>query len=139
MNQAADRTFESFVVGETCALTRTISAGDVSTFAQLSGDNNPLHTDAEYAATTQFNKPVVHGMFLGALVSQLVGMHIPGKRCLLMQESLVFKLPAFAGDTVQVEGVIAHKSEAGRILSLDITIRRDTDILVQGTVYTKVL
>ncbi len=137
--KAADRTFESIQVGETCVRERIITAEDIETFAKLSGDHNPLHVDAAYAAQTQFKKPVVHGMFLGALVSELIGMHLPGMRCLLVKEALEFKLPVFAGDTVRIEGVIVHKSEAAKLLEIKITITREFDTVVEGVVHTKVL
>jgi acyl dehydratase len=137
--QAADRTFESIEVRETCVRERTITAEDIEIFAKLSGDYNPLHVDAAYATQTQFNKPVVHGMLLGALVSELVGMHLPGMRCLLVKESLEFKLPVFANDTVRIEGVIVHKSEAARLLEIKITITRGADTVAEGVVHAKVL
>jgi len=137
--KAIDRTFESIKVGEIYTQERTVRTEDIEAFAKLSGDYNPLHVDATYAAATQFGKPVVHGMLLGALVSELVGMHLPGMRCLLLKESLEFKLPVFANDTVRVEGVIAHKSEAAKLLEIKITISRDTDIVVAGIVHTKVI
>src|SRR5439155_363366 len=55
----------------------------VRTFAELSGDWNPLHTDAAYAATTQYGRPILHGAFSAGLVSRMAGMHIPGTDCLL--------------------------------------------------------
>lgn len=139
MDTAEDRTFESWSAGDTCVRTHTLSAAMVAEFASLSGDYNPLHTDATYAATTSFGTPVVHGMLLGALVSELVGMHMPGKKCLIVKQSMEFKLPVFVGDTVDIQGTIAHKSEAAQLLEIDITIRRSDEVLVKGTVHTKVL
>ena len=139
IEKAADRTFESIQIGEACTQERMITAQDVSAFAALSGDFNPLHVDETYAASTQFKKSVVHGMLLGALVSELVGMHLPGMRCLLVKESLEFKLPVFANETVRVKGVIAHKSEATKLLEIKITITRGTDIVAEGIVHTRVL
>lgn len=139
MSTAEDRAFESLQVGETCVREHTLTAAMAADFASLSGDYNPLHTDATYVASTQFGKLVVHGMLLGALVSELVGMHLPGKKCLIVKESLEFKLPAFVGDTVEVQGTIVHKSEAARLLEVGITICRGEEVLAKGTVYTKVL
>jgi 3-hydroxybutyryl-CoA dehydratase len=136
---AVDRSFESLRVGETCTRTHTITAEHISAFAAISGDHNPLHMDESYAAVTQFKKPLVHGMFLGALVSELVGMHLPGMRCLLVKETLEFKLPVFVGDTVHIEGTLAHKSEVARILEIHIRILRDADTVAEGTVHTRVI
>src|SRR3990167_3301720 len=106
----ADRTFESIAIGENASLNHTITAEDVHAFAVVSGDHNQLHVDDAYAKATSFGQRVVHGMFLGALVSQLVGMHLPGKRALLMKESLEFKKPVHIGDTVTVSGTVLAKS-----------------------------
>jgi len=111
----------------------------IQTFAELSGDHNPLHVDETYSAKTNFGKPVAHGMLLGALVSELVGMHLPGVRCLLIKESLEFKLPVFAGDAIRVEGKVMHKSEVTRLLEIAITITRGSEVVATGTVHTKVL
>lgn len=137
--KAEDRTFESIAVGETCVRQHTISADTVATFAALSGDFNPLHIDAAYAATTKFKKPVVHGMLLGALVSELVGMHLPGLRCLIVKESLDFKLPVFIGNTIAITATVLHKVESMKLLELDISISRGTDVVVRGSVHVQCL
>src|SRR3989344_6555478 len=70
----------------------TITKEEVKKFAALSGDFNPIHT----------HDGVVHGMFLGALVSRLIGMELPGPGALMIKESLEFKKPARVGDTVTI-------------------------------------
>ncbi|MDP3645907.1 MAG: MaoC family dehydratase [bacterium] len=133
------RTFASFSVGDIASLSHTVTAKDVASFASVSGDHNELHTDASYAGTTQFGQEVVHGMFLGALVSQLVGMQLPGKYCLLVKETLEFKKPVFIGDTVVVTGKISRKTNALQLLDIAIDIKRDTDVVATGTVIARVL
>lgn len=139
MSTAEDRTFESIEVGEVCAREHTIGTSAISSFANLSGDYNPLHTDPVYAETTAFKKPVVHGMYLGALVSELVGMHLPGARCLLVKETLEFKLPVYTGDTISISVTVVHKSDVAHLLELSIKITRGNDVVAEGAVYTKVL
>jgi 3-hydroxybutyryl-CoA dehydratase len=137
--QASNRTFESFSVGESCIREHVVDEALVKKFAKLSGDHNPLHGDAQYAATTQFKKPVVHGMLFAALVSELVGMHLPGKRCLIVKTSLSFHRPVFHGDTVQLTGTILHKSNALRLLEIGIAILDQKELVVEGSVHVKVL
>ncbi|MEZ5477348.1 MAG: MaoC family dehydratase [Thiolinea sp.] len=67
-------------VGDTASLTRAFSEADVRTYAELCGDKNPVHLDAEYAADTQFGERIVHGMLVSSLFSTLLGMHLPGRR-----------------------------------------------------------
>ena len=138
MTPAEDRAFDSLKVGDKASFERTISDDDVRAFADLSGDYNPLHTDDSYARTTEFGNRVVYGMFLGALVSRLVGMHLPGKRALFMKESLEFKKPVYIGDTVRVEGVITSASNATRIIELDIRLSTEKGLVAAGQAHVRV-
>ncbi len=136
--QAEDRDFTSLRVGETASFERTIHAEDVRTFADLSGDYNPLHMDDAYAHTTQFGNRLVHGMFLGALVSRLIGMHLPGARALLIKESLEFKKPVHIGDTVSVKGALVRTSPATRIIELDIQMHAGKVLVAIGQAQVQV-
>ena len=132
MSTAEDRPFESMQAGETASFERTITQLDVDAFAHLSGDQNPLHVDRSYAVAASYGGRVVHGMFLGALMSQLVGMRLPGKRALLMSESLEFKKPVHVGDTVLVEGIIVRTSASTRIIELGVSITVKGIIVAAG-------
>jgi acyl dehydratase len=137
MKGAADRTFESIAVGDRATLRHAVTHKDIAGFAALSGDHNPLHVDAAYAASTPFGKVVVHGFFLGSLVSQLVGMQLPGKRALLMKEALEFKEPVFVGDTVAIEGEVTAKSESTHILTIDIQIHVESKKVATGVLFIR--
>lgn len=134
-----EKSFEEIVVGETEFFVRLISEEDVMAFSHLSGDENPLHTDEAYAKLTKFGGRVVHGMFLAALVSQLIGMRLPGKYALLLAEELRFKAPARVGDTVRVGGRVIAKSPATRMVEIAIEIIRDSVNLVEGVVKVQIL
>ncbi len=136
---ARDVSFEALQIGETATFSRTIHEKDVEAFALLSGDMNPLHMDEAYAQTTQFGQRIVHGMFLGALCSCLVGMYLPGKRCLYLSQTLIFKKPVFIGDTVDVEGTLISKSQSTKLLSVDIVFIRDKEVVAQGQAQVQVL
>lgn len=83
------------------AISRTFSGKNVRQFAEVSGDTNPLHLDATYAATTIFKRPVVHGMLVGSLFSQLLGTQFPGLGSIYLQQNLRFLKPVFVGETVK--------------------------------------
>lgn len=137
--EAQNLSFVDISVGDTASIERTMSAGDVITFAQLSGDNNPLHTDEAYAKETKFGRPLVHGMLLGSLFSTLVGMYLPGKKCLYLGQTLQFRKPVFIGDTVTVHGTVATKSESTHILTLDMVITKEGEEVVSGVATVQVL
>jgi acyl dehydratase len=88
-------------IGFQVAITRTFTAQDVLQFAQVSGDTNPLHLDAAYAASTIFKRPVVHGMLVGSLFSQILGTRYPGLGSIYLQQNLRFLKPVFVGESVQ--------------------------------------
>lgn len=126
-------------VGDTASFSRTWAEEDVTSFANLSGDTNPLHIDKDYAATTVFKKRVVHGMLLGSLCSRFVGMYLPGKRCLYLHQTLAFKKAVFINDTVDVVGTVTAKSEVTKILTIAISIKRNEDVVMTGEAHVQVL
>ena len=129
---AVDLSFDEIKVGDTASFSRMWTEEDVTQFAELSGDKNPLHRDEGYAKTTAFGQRLVHGMLLGSLCSTLVGMYLPGKKCLYLSQTLVFKKPVFIGDTVGVTGVVTSKSESTKILSVSIVMKKDEVTVVEG-------
>jgi 3-hydroxybutyryl-CoA dehydratase len=134
-----DLHLEDITVGDTASFERTILGSDVTAFAELSGDYNPLHTDAAYATHTSFGRPIAHGMLLGALCSTLVGMYLPGKRCLYLSQSLRFKKPVYADDVVAVRGTVTAKSVATRVLTIAVSITRGEEEVVSGEAQVQVL
>lgn len=71
------------------------SQENVDKFAEISGDNNPIHINKEYAAQTPFGKPIVHGFFAGAVFSKVFGTQWPGEGTIYMFQDMAFKAPVF--------------------------------------------
>ena len=69
-----EKTYEQFRVGDTTTFTKTITEADILLFAAVSGDNYPLHVDAEYAKTTRFGARAAHGMLTASLLSTVIGL-----------------------------------------------------------------
>jgi len=80
----------------------------VKEFARFSGDNNPIHLNAEYAAATPFKKPIMHGMIGAGVISRVFGIKFPGEGTIYMSQLLEFKRPMFVD--VVYEAVITVKS-----------------------------
>lgn len=91
-------------------------------FLRISGDHNPLHADPEFARHAGFRDVVAPGMLVASLYSQLVGVYLPGRYCLLHGIDLDFVKPAFAGDRLRVFGQICHLNQAYRRAELKATI-----------------
>ncbi|MBR1627067.1 MAG: MaoC family dehydratase [Bacteroidales bacterium] len=68
---------------------------DVETFAQISGDNNPIHINQEYAKKTPFGECIVHGFFAGAVFSRVFGTKWPGEGTIYMNQEMSFRAPVF--------------------------------------------
>jgi 3-hydroxybutyryl-CoA dehydratase len=91
---------EDLAVGMESSLSKTVSEADIVAFAEVSGDKNPVHLDADYAAKTMFKERIAHGMLSAAYISAVFGMQMPGPGAIYMSQTLQFKAPVKIGDTV---------------------------------------
>lgn len=122
--------FEDLTVGMSDSYTRTITEQDISRFAEVSGDNNPVHMDAEFAATTRFKKRIAHGMLSGSFISTVVGTQLPGPGCLYVSQTLKFRAPVYIGDEVTTTVTITELNPRRGYVTLDTVCRvGDTDVI----------
>jgi 3-hydroxybutyryl-CoA dehydratase len=87
-------------VGQSAQMVRTVTEDDIVLFAQVSGDNNPVHLDEAFAAQTPFKTRIAHGMLSAAYISAVIGTQLPGPGTIYMQQALRFKRPVKIGDEV---------------------------------------
>ena len=99
--------FEALSVGDTAERSFPVTERTIEQFAELSGDDNPVHLDEAYAATTQFGTRIAHGMISAAYISALVGTALPGYGSIYLSQSLRFRRPVKIGDTVVVTVTIS--------------------------------
>lgn len=92
--------FEDLSLGQSATFSKTISEADILLFAGVSGDTNPVHLDAEFAATTPFKERIAHGMLSAGLISAVLGTKLPGPGAIYVGQTLKFKAPVRIGDTV---------------------------------------
>ena len=127
--------FDDLSVGMAAQFRRKIDGEIISGFAQISGDLNPLHIDANYARRSGFKDQVAHGMLCSSLFSELIGVHLPGKNCLLTDISVVFSKPVFINDEVTVDGSITQLSPAFRSAKIDATIsNQNSEVCVRAKI-----
>jgi 3-hydroxybutyryl-CoA dehydratase len=92
--------FEDLAVGQSATFTKTVTEADIVKFAEISGDTNPVHLDAAYAATTMFKQRIAHGMLSVGFISAVFGTVMPGPGSIYVAQNLKFKAPVKIGDTV---------------------------------------
>jgi 3-hydroxybutyryl-CoA dehydratase len=109
-------------VGQVFGAPITPTQADFDRFAVISGDDNPIHVDPDFAAASRFGRTVAHGMMLYAHLWALIGSHFPGARHL--SQSLVFPNPAFAGEPLRMEIEVVSYPAAG-LCRLLTHVRRD--------------
>ena len=94
----------------------SFSQEQVNKFAELTGDSNPLHLDAAYAATTPFKRPIMHGMLSASLFSKVFGTLFPGEGTIYLKQSLSFLKPMYVDTNYEafftVKEVIKDKNRA---------------------------
>jgi acyl dehydratase len=92
------------------------SQNEVEQFAQVTGDKNPVHLDAAYAATTMFKKPIMHGMLSASLFSKVFGTLFPGEGTIYLKQSLNFLRPMYVDTTYvavfTVKEIVKEKNRA---------------------------
>ncbi len=90
---------------------RVITAEDVQMFADVSGDDNPIHIDPDFAAQTRFGQTVVHGVLLLGIISKVLGRDFPGAGSIAVSISAKFLRPVPVGSEITVEVRVAEKIE----------------------------
>lgn len=135
-----DLSFDDVEIGSKIDFQVTVTEKIIHDFARISGDLNPLHVDPNYSKQTKFKKQIAHGMLLSSYFSQLVGMHMPGKRSLYLSQNLNFQNPCFINDIITIEGTVQDKSNATKIISIETKIyNKEKVILVDGIAKVMIL
>ena len=128
-----NRTFDELAVGDTAGLSRTLTQQDIELFAIQSGDVNPAHLDAQYAASTRFHGVVAHGMWGAALISAVLGTRLPGPGTIYLSQTLSFRAPVRIGDTLQVSVTVQEKDPTNNHVRLACTAsRQDGKVVIDG-------
>lgn len=108
--------------GVTESFTVTITEEMMAQFYAITGDNSPIHMDADYAAGRGYPGRVVYGMLGASFLSTLAGVYLPGEHCLLHGVDLKFAKPIFIGDTLTVTGVVDEVNDTFREIIIKASI-----------------
>jgi acyl dehydratase len=120
-------------VGQKAERSLTLTAEHVKTFAELTGDYNPLHFDSEFAARTKFQKLIVQGGLTTGLLHALVAMDMPGPGTVFLSQSWKFTAPVYIGDTITAEAEVLSVHPTKPVTQLRIRVVRQTgEIVLEG-------
>lgn len=128
-----NRTFDEIALGDRVSIERTLTAADIHLFAAMSGDINPQHIDAEFAASTRFHGVIAHGMWGAALISAVLGTRLPGPGTIYLNQTLNFLAPVRVGDTLAITVIVTSRDEAKHHLSFACTcVNQDGKTVISG-------
>ena len=129
----------NYLIGTKDSVTKTISETDVYLFAGISGDFNPVHVNRVEAKKSVFSKQIVHGILVGSLLSNVIGMKLPGPGTIYMEQNLKFLKPVYIGDTITACAEISEIiNETKNILRLFTKcINQNNELVVDGYAVVK--
>lgn len=120
-------------VGQKATRSITLTQNHVKKFAQISGDYNPLHFDAEFASQTKFGRLVVQGGLTTGLLHALVAMDMPGPGTVFLSQNWKFTAPVFIGDTITAAAEVLSVHESKPVTQLKVEVRRqDGETVLEG-------
>lgn len=125
--------YSDLKIGQSAEVTHTITAEDIQTFGDLSGDYNPLHFNDEWAKTTMFEGRIAHGLLSASFISTVIGMKLPGPGTIYLSQSMKFMRPVRIGDTItaRVE-VAALNDEKKRVTMKTVCTNQNQEVVVDG-------
>jgi len=124
--------YDQISLGDTSQFNILITEEFVNKFSNLCGDNNPLHMDEEYAKATSYKGRIVHGLAVSSFFSTLVGMYLPGKKCLYLSQSVNFKNPVRIGDLITVKGEVIRKVDSFKMLHIKTQVLNKNIVMIEG-------
>lgn len=124
--------FEDLTVGQSAEITRVVESRDLTAFAEVSGDTNPVHLDEDYAKTTPFQGRIAHGMLSVAYISAVLGTRLPGPGAIYLTQTLKFRRPVKIGDAVTAKVSVAALDERRAHATLSTVCIVDGRTVVEG-------
>lgn len=126
MKTPAEHTIDTVHEGMQVAFEAPITNATLDAFAELSGDFNPLHMDAEFAKTQGCSDRVLHGAMICALVSRLVGMYCPGRFAVLHVLNMRYHNHTYPGDVLEVAGTVEQVAKKVKTVIIRVTVTNKT-------------
>lgn len=115
LNTLENITYDELQEGDSATYVKTLTEDELVLFAAVSGDVNPVHLDAVYAADSSFRVRIAHGMWSGSLISAALATVMPGPGTIYLEQSLAFRRPVKLDDTLTVHLTVLSKGRRNRV------------------------
>lgn len=126
----------SLSVGQQASRTLTLTAEHVRLYSEITGDHNPLHFDADFAARTRFGRLVVQGGLTTGLLHALVATDMPGPGSVFLSQNWKFTAPVYIGDTITAEATVLSVHATKPVTELAVRVsRQDGETVLEGTAW----
>lgn len=126
-------TMQDLAVGDVAEVTYTVTAETIREFVTASGDDNPIHSDAAFAAGTRFGRVIAPGMLTGSFVSSVMGTRLPGPGTIYLSQSFRFLRPVYIGDRVTARVEVAERMpERNRLRVRTTCLNQTGELLLDG-------
>lgn len=132
MNDLNGYDYEDLKPGMSAVFAKTITEADIVLFAAVSGDNNAVHINEEYAQTTQFKGRIAHGMLTASVISAAIAGRLPGPGTVYLSQNLRFRAPVKPGDTVHATVTVKEMLPEKRRVSLTTVCTVNGKVVIDG-------
>lgn len=121
-------------IGDSYSHSFSFTQEDVTKFAEITGDKNPLHLDAEYASKTRFKRPIIHGHLSSSVFTKILGMEFPGEGSVYMKQETEYLFPMFVDTEYEVVFTVVSVNREKHIaeISGEVFIKGTTRKTIKG-------
>jgi 3-hydroxybutyryl-CoA dehydratase len=132
MNELNGYDVEDLHTGMRATFSKTVTEADIVLFAGVSEDNNAMHLNEEYAATTRFGGRIAHGFLTASVISAAIANRLPGPGTVYLSQQLNFRAPVHIGQTVHASVSVSAIDRARRRVTLDTVCRVGETVVIDG-------
>ena len=119
-------------IGDKASFTKLIRSEDIFTYAEVSGDDNPVHVNEVYAKQSIFGERIAHGYHVGSFISAAIGKYLPGNGTIYLSQSMQFKAPVKINDEITAVVEIIGFPKENRVLLKTICMNQDGKEVISG-------
>lgn len=117
--------FNDIKIGQRYECKKVITDDMVREFARITGDNNPVHLDEEFAKNTIFKKRIAHGILVLGMVSSVLGMEFPGPGTIFLKQDSMFRAPVYLNEEISIELEVLEKYEEKSRLRISTNVIKE--------------